>query len=67
VGEEFRRHAKGSVFHVKQPENAGAAASFSIDDTPLARELADLTARRRALEAEPTAPMPEELRERIGK
>jgi len=39
------------VFHVKQPENAGAAAPFSIDDTPLARELADLTARRRALEA----------------
>ncbi len=36
---------------MKQPENAGAAASFSIDDTPLARELADLTARRRALEA----------------
>jgi chromosome partitioning protein len=38
------------VFHVKQPENAAAAASFSFDDTPLARELADLTARRRALE-----------------
>jgi len=38
------------VFHVKQPENAGAAASFSIEDTPLARELADLTARRRALD-----------------
>ena len=36
---------------MKQPENAGAAASFSLDDTPLARELADLTARRRALEA----------------
>ncbi|WP_457099780.1 AAA family ATPase [Microbacterium sp. P5_E9] len=36
---------------MKQPENAGAAAPFSIDDTPLARELADLTARRRALEA----------------
>jgi chromosome partitioning protein len=35
---------------VKQPENAGAAASFSLDDTPLARELADLSARRRALE-----------------
>jgi len=35
---------------VKQPESAAAAASFSLDDTPLARELADLTARRRALE-----------------
>lgn len=35
---------------MKQPENAGAAASFSLDDTPLARELADLSARRRALE-----------------
>ncbi|WP_442574308.1 ParA family protein [Microbacterium sp. F51-2R] len=35
---------------MKQPENAAAAASFSFDDTPLARELADLTARRRALE-----------------
>ncbi|MEZ3160653.1 ParA family protein [Microbacterium sp. BWT-B31] len=40
------------VFHVKQPENTGGATSFSLDDddTPLARELADLTARRRALE-----------------
>jgi chromosome partitioning protein len=38
------------VFHVKQPENAEAAASFSLDDTPLARELADLTSRRRALD-----------------
>ncbi|QIG38977.1 ParA family protein [Microbacterium sp. 4R-513] len=36
---------------MKQPENAGAAASFSLDDTPLARELADLTARRRALDS----------------
>lgn len=36
---------------MKQPENAAAAASFSLDDTPLARELADLTARRRALES----------------
>ncbi len=35
---------------MKQPENAVAAASFSIDDSPIARELADLTARRRALE-----------------
>ncbi len=40
------------VFHVKPPEDADAAASFSIDDedTPLARELADLTARRRVLD-----------------
>jgi chromosome partitioning protein len=37
------------VFHVKQSEKA---ASFALpDDTPLARELADLSARRRALEA----------------
>lgn len=37
---------KGRVFHVKQSETA----SFSLpDDTPLARELADLSARRRAL------------------
>jgi len=35
---------------VKQPENAEAAASFSFEDAPLARELADLTARRRALD-----------------
>ncbi|MFH8252842.1 ParA family protein [Microbacterium sp. B2969] len=35
---------------MKQPENAEAATSFSFDDTPLARELADLSARRRALE-----------------
>ncbi|WP_345800986.1 ParA family protein [Microbacterium sp. AZCO] len=35
---------------MKQPENAEAAASFSFDDSPIARELADLTARRRALE-----------------
>ena len=35
---------------MKQPENAGAEASFSFEDTPLARELADLTARRRLLE-----------------
>nr|WP_127473609.1 ParA family protein [Microbacterium sulfonylureivorans] len=36
---------------MKQPDEAAAAASFSFDDTPLARELADLSARRRALEA----------------
>ncbi|GAA1977180.1 ParA family protein [Microbacterium pumilum] len=38
------------MFHVKQPDETEAAASFSFDDTPLARELADLSARRRALE-----------------
>ena len=38
------------MFHVKQSEEAGAPASFE-DDTPLARELADLSARRRTLEA----------------
>ena len=36
---------------MKQPDEAAAAASFSFDDTPLARELADLSARRRALES----------------
>lgn len=35
---------------MKQPDETGAEASFSFDDTPLARELADLSARRRALE-----------------
>ena len=35
---------------MKQPDETEASASFSFDDTPLARELADLTARRRALE-----------------
>ncbi len=35
---------------MKQPENAGSPASFSFDDSPIARELADLTARRRVLE-----------------
>jgi len=35
---------------VKHPENAESSAPFSLDDTPLARELADLTARRRILE-----------------
>jgi chromosome partitioning protein len=43
--------AKGRVFHVKQPDEAEAKASISFDDTPLARELADLSARRRALES----------------
>ena len=36
---------------MKQPDEADATASFSFDDTPLARELADLSARRRALES----------------
>ena len=36
---------------MKQPDEAEATASFSFDDTPLARELADLSARRRALES----------------
>lgn len=35
---------------MKHPDDTEAAASFSFDDTPLARELADLSARRRALE-----------------
>ena len=35
---------------MKQPDEAEATASFSFDDTPLARELADLSARRRVLE-----------------
>ena len=36
---------------MKQPDESVAAASFSFDDTPLAREIADLSARRRALES----------------
>lgn len=41
----------GGAFHVKQSEQeATAAAPFSLDDSPIARELADLTARRRALD-----------------
>ncbi len=36
---------------MKQSDEAGAAASISFDDTPLARELADLSARRRVLES----------------
>ncbi|SFR87946.1 chromosome partitioning protein [Microbacterium sp. cf046] len=35
---------------MKHPENAESPASFSFDDSPIARELADLTARRRVLE-----------------
>ncbi|WP_040569411.1 ParA family protein [Microbacterium yannicii] len=35
---------------MKQPDETEASASFSFDDTPLARELADLSARRRALD-----------------
>lgn len=41
---------KREVFHVKQADESESAGAFSLDDTPLARELADLTARRRALE-----------------
>jgi chromosome partitioning protein len=39
---------------VKQPENENVSAPFSLhdDDTPLARELADLSARRRALDSQ---------------
>lgn len=37
------------MFHVKQPEQATRRDSLGMD-TPLARELADLSARRRALE-----------------
>lgn len=36
---------------MKQPDETDAAAPISFDDTPLAREIADLSARRRALEA----------------
>jgi chromosome partitioning protein len=40
------------AFHVEQSEHANAPASASlVDDTPLARELADLSARKRALAA----------------
>jgi chromosome partitioning protein len=46
----FNPVAKGRVFHVKQPDETETTASISFDDTPLARELADLSARRRALE-----------------
>ena len=38
------------MFHVKQSEKTSPNESFGMD-TPLARELADLSARRRALEA----------------
>lgn len=34
-----------------EPENTSSSAPFSFDDSPIARELADLTSRRRALEA----------------
>ena len=37
------------MFHVKQSEKASSNESFGMD-TPLAREIADLSARRRALE-----------------
>jgi chromosome partitioning protein len=38
------------MFHVKQSEKAAPNNTFGVD-TPLAREIADLSARRRALEA----------------
>ena len=38
------------MFHVKQSEKTSSNESFGMD-TPLAREIADLSARRRALEA----------------
>jgi len=38
------------AFHVEHAESRTPAASVTLDDTPLARELADLTARRRRLE-----------------
>jgi chromosome partitioning protein len=36
---------------VPEPENTTSSAPFSFDDSPIARELADLTSRRRALDA----------------
>ena len=41
-----------SAFHVEQPQDTTAGASFqpSIGDSPIARELANLTARQRMLE-----------------
>jgi len=36
---------------VPESENATSPAPFSIDDSPIARELADLTSRRKALDA----------------
>ncbi|WP_322412209.1 ParA family protein [Microbacterium invictum] len=38
------------AFHVEHAEDRTPAASVTFDDTPLARELADLTARRRRLD-----------------
>lgn len=35
---------------MKQPDETEAPASFSFDDSPIARELADLSARRKALD-----------------
>ena len=36
---------------MKQPDETEAPASFSFDDSPIAREIADLSARRKVLEA----------------
>lgn len=44
-------HDRSGAFHVEHAENATSVASVALDDTPLARELADLTARRRRLES----------------
>lgn len=49
------------AFHVKHPDELATEASFSIDDSPIARELADLTARRKALQ-EIHIPLPLEPR-----
>ena len=54
---DARTNAKERAFHVKQPDESAAESPFSFDDTPLARELADLSARRRGAPAE-GAPRP---------
>jgi Mrp family chromosome partitioning ATPase len=46
-----RRVPKRQELMVPESENATAPAPFSIDDSPIARELADLTSRRKALDA----------------
>ncbi|WP_374939193.1 ParA family protein [Microbacterium sp. AK009] len=47
--EQVTNEASGA-FHVEHAEDRAPAASVTFDDTPLARELADLSARRRRLE-----------------
>jgi len=56
---EDRGDEKGDLFHVKHQDDAATATTF--DDTPLAREIADLNARRRALEGV-TPPLPRQTR-----